>query len=155
MEPVNGLPKQSGYQQRSQEVTDVSWLSLASEPTCLDAELTSKKLIDAVKSLVIPFIEAADQPATPPGSTAAQTAPRQRPVLVEGHSPEELVARLRFSLPEHDGTGRDGLLDTIQKILQYSVNTWDQGFLDKLYSSTNAVHQSREHVERRRHANVH
>jgi hypothetical protein len=23
--------------------------------------------------------------------------------------------------------------------LKYSVNTWDQGFLDKLYASTNAV----------------
>jgi hypothetical protein len=27
----------------------------------------------------------------------------------------------------------------VQKILKYSVNTWDQGFLDKLYASTNAV----------------
>ncbi|KAI0517782.1 glutamate decarboxylase [Xylaria bambusicola] len=30
-------------------------------------------------------------------------------------------------------------MDTIQTVLRYSVNTWDQGFLDKLYSSTNAV----------------
>lgn len=27
----------------------------------------------------------------------------------------------------------------ISQILNYSVNTWDQGFMDKLYSSTNAV----------------
>lgn len=27
----------------------------------------------------------------------------------------------------------------IQQVLQYSVNTWDQGFMDKLYSSTNPV----------------
>lgn len=50
-----------------------------------------------------------------------------------------LVEKLRFSLPEGDGRGKDGLLDTIQDVLRYSVNTWDQGFLDKLYSSTNAV----------------
>ena len=27
----------------------------------------------------------------------------------------------------------------VQQVLKYSVNTWDQGFLDKLYASTNAV----------------
>jgi len=27
----------------------------------------------------------------------------------------------------------------VETILKYSVNTWDQGFLDKLYASTNAV----------------
>lgn len=27
----------------------------------------------------------------------------------------------------------------VQDVLKYSVNTWDQGFLDKLYASTNAV----------------
>ncbi len=53
--------------------------------------------------------------------------------------PEALVEALRFSLPEQGGRGKDGLLDTIQDVLRYSVNTWDQGFLDKLYSSTNAV----------------
>ena len=38
-----------------------------------------------------------------------------------------------------EGTGKDGLIATIEQLLKYSVNTWDQGFLDKLYSSTNAV----------------
>lgn len=55
------------------------------------------------------------------------------------HQPEELVNRLKLSLPAGEGLGKDGLLETIQKLLQSSVNTWDQGFLDKLYSSTNAV----------------
>ena len=27
----------------------------------------------------------------------------------------------------------------VEQVLQFSVNTWDQGFMDKLYSSTNAV----------------
>lgn len=38
-----------------------------------------------------------------------------------------------------NGKGKEGLLATIEQVLQYSVNTWDQGFLDKLYASTNAV----------------
>lgn len=27
----------------------------------------------------------------------------------------------------------------MEQVFKYSVNTWDQGFLDKLYASTNAV----------------
>lgn len=27
----------------------------------------------------------------------------------------------------------------VERVLRYSVNTWDQGFMDKLYASTNAV----------------
>ncbi len=45
---------------------------------------------------------------------------------------------MNFELPG-DGKGKDGLLQTVEQVLKYSVNTWDQGFLDKLYSSTNAV----------------
>jgi glutamate decarboxylase len=45
---------------------------------------------------------------------------------------------MNFDLPG-TGKGKKGLLDTVQQVLNYSVNTWDQGFLDKLYASTNAV----------------
>lgn len=45
---------------------------------------------------------------------------------------------MKFDLPE-DGKGKDGLISTVEEVLKYSVNTWDQGFLDKLYASTNAV----------------
>jgi glutamate decarboxylase len=45
---------------------------------------------------------------------------------------------MNFDLPG-DGRGKDGLLATVDQVLKYSVNTWDQGFLDKLYASTNAV----------------
>jgi glutamate decarboxylase len=31
------------------------------------------------------------------------------------------------------------MLDVVKQVLGYSVNTWDQGFMDKLYASTNAV----------------
>ncbi|KAI5920519.1 pyridoxal phosphate-dependent transferase [Camillea tinctor] len=106
-------------------------------------------LINAVKSLIVPFIRDADQAAAlratgQPASSGSQDTSSGvetpgRNVLVDYHRPEELVKRLKFSLPEGEGRGKDGLLDTIQDVLRYSVNTWDQGFLDKLYSSNNAV----------------
>ncbi len=70
-------------------------------------------------------------------------------VLIEEYRPAELLQRLALFLPEKEGRGREGLLRTIQDILRYSVNTWDQGFMDKLYSSTNAVsHQPFREVHR-------
>ncbi|KAK3321655.1 pyridoxal phosphate-dependent transferase [Apodospora peruviana] len=98
-------------------------------------------LIDAVKALIIPFIGAADE-AAPAKATAQLAGNNQgvtRNVLVESCKPEELVKRLDFSLPKVEGRGEEGLLQTIKDILEHSVNTWDQGFLDKLYASTNAV----------------
>ena len=61
-----------------------------------------------------------------------------RTSLVEHHWPEKLVNLMKFELPGN-GKGKEGLLATVEQVLKYSVNTWDQGFLDKLYSSTNAV----------------
>lgn len=49
------------------------------------------------------------------------------------------MERLGFSLPKQEGKGREGFLETVKGVLKYSVNTWDQGFLDKLSASTNAV----------------
>lgn len=59
-------------------------------------------------------------------------------VLIDSKKPSELVAKLKFLLPE-EGLGKDGLLQSIEKLLKYSVNTWDQGFMDKLYASTTPV----------------
>jgi glutamate decarboxylase len=59
-------------------------------------------------------------------------------VLLEHHKPEKLVNLMEFDLPSA-GRGKSGLLETVEQVLKYSVNTWDQGFLDKLYASTNAV----------------
>ncbi|ODA75965.1 hypothetical protein RJ55_08606 [Drechmeria coniospora] len=61
-----------------------------------------------------------------------------RNVLVDPHEPAELAAKLKFILPDK-GRGKDGLLDAIRRVLRYSVNTWDQGFLDKLYASNTPV----------------
>jgi len=98
------------------------------------------KLLKAVQSLIIPFIKAADEDALtkPTGHGLSVPGGGPRTALVEHHKPEKLVSLLNFELPG-DGTGKDGLLATVKQVLKCSVNTWDQGFLDKLYSSTNAV----------------
>ncbi|KAI3339241.1 glutamate decarboxylase [Ustulina deusta] len=96
-------------------------------------------LVNAVKSLIVPYVRAADEAAALRAQGHISEGPSTRNVLVESYRPEDLVKRLQLSLPEGQGRGKDGLLDAIQDVLRYSVNTWDQGFLDKLYSSTNAV----------------
>ncbi|KAI1113996.1 glutamate decarboxylase [Nemania sp. NC0429] len=113
----------------------------AEEPQRLDRASEVEDLVDAVKSLIVPYVRAADEaaPLRAQGDvlrTGTGTSPN---VLVDAHRPEDLVKRMAFSLPEAEGRGREGLLDAIRQVLRYSVNTWDQGFLDKLYSSTNAV----------------
>ena len=52
--------------------------------------------------------------------------------------PEELIQRLGFVLPE-EGLGRAGLIELLEKLLRYSVNTWNQGFLHKIYATTNPI----------------
>ncbi|KAJ2906136.1 glutamate decarboxylase [Zalerion maritima] len=98
-------------------------------------------LITAVRDLIVPYVKSADEAAatkiTGQSVSTAKGLPQNG--LVELHRPEDLIQKMRFSLPLKEGRGREGLLDTIQDVLKYSVNTWDQGFLDKLYASTNAV----------------
>jgi glutamate decarboxylase len=94
-----------------------------------------------VKALIIPFIRDADESA--PSKATGHLVPNAqgvtRNVLVESRKPEELARQLSLSLPKGEGLGEEGLLQTIRGVLEHSVNTWDQGFLDKLYASTNAV----------------
>jgi glutamate decarboxylase len=52
--------------------------------------------------------------------------------------PEIVSQRLGLSLAEKP-QGKDGLLELMDRILRMSVNTWDQGFMHKLYSGTNPV----------------
>ncbi|CZT42490.1 related to glutamic acid decarboxylase [Rhynchosporium secalis] len=97
-------------------------------------------LLKAVQSLIIPFIKAADEDAsskhTGHGLAIAGGGPRTS--LIEHHRPEKLAQIMSPDLPGN-GKGKEGLLATIEEVLKYSVNTWDQGFLDKLYAGTNAV----------------
>jgi glutamate decarboxylase len=93
-----------------------------------------------VQSLIVPFIRSADDDATVKHTGHGKAIPGGGPrtTLLEHHKPDKLVKLMDFNLPG-DGKGKDGLLSTVEQVLKYSVNTWDQGFLDKLYSSTNAV----------------
>lgn len=82
----------------------------------------------------MPFIRAADD-------NTEDAVPGQRPhksPLEHQHSPEDLVRLMNFNLPQGEGKGKQGLLKLVEDVLKYSVNTWHQGFLDKLYASTNA-----------------
>lgn len=100
-----------------------------------------RQLIDAVKALIIPFIREADEAV--PSRAAGALLPNKQGVvqntLVNARRPEDLVRELALNLPKGKGRGEEGLLETIKDVLKYSVNTWDQGFMDKLYASTNPV----------------
>ncbi|KAK3305746.1 pyridoxal phosphate-dependent transferase [Chaetomium strumarium] len=100
-----------------------------------------ERLIDAVKALIIPFIRAADEAV--PSRAAGELLPNSQGAvhnaLIDSRRPEDLVRELSLRLPQGEGLGEDGLLQTISDVLKYSVNTWDQGFMDKLYASTNPV----------------
>lgn len=74
--------------------------------------------------------------------------------LVEYREPEELQKIFNLDLPTI-GQGQTGLLQVLQQILQYSVNTWHQGFLDKLYASTNAPGVAAELILAVLNTNVH
>jgi glutamate decarboxylase len=122
---IETQPQVAPYASRADEMEEVS------RPGHV-AALTSQ-LLDAVKGLIIPFIRSADpKPASHDARTESQ------PVLLDCKSPNELKPLLNLDLPQH-GSGRDGLLAMVEKTLKYSVNTWDQGFMDKLYASTNPV----------------
>lgn len=89
------------------------------------------QLITSLQKLIHPFIESADTSIT--SSRTGHTKP-----LLDYHEPKELSAILKLDLPEN-GVGKEGFMEVVNTILKYSVNTWDRGFMDKLYASTNAV----------------
>ncbi|CAD0082721.1 unnamed protein product [Aureobasidium vineae] len=97
-------------------------------------------LLNSIQELIIPFIRSADEDAATKhtGHGLAIEGQGPRTALVEYHPPNKLKSLFDVQLPE-SSAGKEGLLDVVQKLLKYSVNTWDQGFMDKLYASTNAV----------------
>lgn len=68
--------------------------------------------------------------------------------------PEELLEALQLEFPQK-GTKQEGLIEVLRKVLRYSVNTWHQGFLDKLYASTNAPGVASELILAALNTNVH
>ncbi|KAE8135779.1 hypothetical protein BDV38DRAFT_272602 [Aspergillus pseudotamarii] len=118
---------------------------------------------NAVEDLLIPFIRSADE--DPLGQKALENGVNgtngshnnvklSGTSLVDHKKPDELQSILQLELPEQ-GTGQDGLVEALQKVLRYSVNTWHQGFLDKLYASTNAPGVASELILAALNTNVH
>jgi glutamate decarboxylase len=90
----------------------------------------------------VPFVAAADEDAktkhTGHGLRVEGGGPRT--TLVEHHPPKKLESIVGDELKINEvENGKEGLMAMVDTILKYSVNTWDQGFLDKLYGSPNAV----------------
>lgn len=113
-----------------------------------------KELVDAVTQLIVPYIQAADE-AAEFKSMGGGTYGTPSNVLVEALDPATLTERLHLSLPRAEGRGREGLLTLVHGLLRYSVNTWDQGYLDKLCASTNAVGIASEMVVAALNTNSH
>lgn len=106
---------------------------------------------------MIPFIQSADDSATAPQRTTTGTngnGIHARTALVDSKKPEELQEILQLELPQK-GTKQGGLIEVLRKVLRYSVNTWHQGFLDKLYASTNAPGVASELILAALNTNVH
>jgi len=89
------------------------------------------KLLSAVEPLLLEFISRADGISTKGGSPG-------QGALVDYVEPDVLISRLKFDVPK-EGRGQNGVMEMLERLLKNSVNTWHQGFMDKLYASTNAV----------------
>ncbi|KAL7273820.1 Glutamate decarboxylase 2 [Rhizina undulata] len=76
-------------------------------------------------SQVLPYIASADSP--------------DGKLIVEPLPPRALSDVFDLDLPAGEGRGKDGLEAVLEKVLRYSVNTWNPGFMDKLYASTDPI----------------
>ncbi|PPJ57678.1 hypothetical protein CBER1_00144 [Cercospora berteroae] len=104
----------------------------------LDRAKEAEDLLTAVQKLVVNFIQEADNDAKEDSSLQNKNQPKKSALLTTQHSPSHLQKILSPTLPTQ-GLGCDGLLSTAQEVLANSVNTWHQGFLDKLYSTNTPV----------------
>ncbi|BDD56998.1 hypothetical protein MPDQ_007731 [Monascus purpureus] len=117
-----------------------------------------QSLLRAVEGLLIPFIRSADENPFPSSKqyTNGVNGCLQRPgtSLVDFKKPQELQEILQLNLPVK-GARQEGLIEVLRSVLRYSVNTWHQGFLDKLYASTNAPGVAAELILAALNTNVH
>ncbi|KAJ5674117.1 hypothetical protein N7462_009556 [Penicillium macrosclerotiorum] len=114
-----------------------------------------QNLLKAVEDLLIPFIRSADERLAPAYTNGANGGSEpQGTSLVDFKKPEELRDILQLDIPKQ-GRKQEGLIEVLQKVLRYSVNTWHQGFLDKLYASTNAPGVAAELILATLNTNVH
>lgn len=90
------------------------------------------QLLDLVKPLVLNYIEKADP----------TSAKYEIDSLGKYHDPlalKKLLAIDESELAEGIKGDNKKLSEFIDKVLNYSVNTWNPGFLDKLYASNNPI----------------
>ncbi|KAN0070463.1 Pyridoxal phosphate-dependent transferase [Elaphomyces granulatus] len=111
-----------------------------------------RNLLNAVQDLLVPFISSADRNVADDRQVIDGNGFCSS--LVEYKRPEELQEILQLELPS-SGQGQDGLIRALRQILRFSVNTWHQGFLDKLYASTNAPGVAAELILATLNTNVH
>ncbi|POS83414.1 hypothetical protein EPUL_003454, partial [Erysiphe pulchra] len=112
----------------------------------------ANELDDARISLI--NIETSDDPKSKPTFLIQEEENKQNSGRQVPPSPEKLQSLMNFELPEN-GLGKPGLISAVENVLKYSVNTWDQGFMDKLFASTNAVGVISELVLAVLNTNVH
>lgn len=91
----------------------------------MDANRTEdlRKVLDYLSDAILSYTEKADGPDGKVGFYS---------------DPQALAAKLKLELPA-EAQGFDGLKADAQLLLENSVVTWNKGFLDKLYASTNPV----------------
>ncbi|KAL9133917.1 MAG: hypothetical protein Q9175_004909, partial [Cornicularia normoerica] len=113
-------------------------------------------LLNAVQDLLIPFIRSADEDASTKniGHGLSVEGGGPRTALVEHHKPHKLSRLMQLNLPQ-TGLAQAGFLEQLEQILQYSVNTWDRGFMSKLYASTDAPGLAAELILATLNTNVH
>ncbi|EGC43747.1 glutamate decarboxylase [Histoplasma capsulatum var. duboisii H88] len=119
---------------------------------CLERSEEVRNLLSAVQERIVAFIQSADQYDF--SSAKVEDASARSSALVQSMRPEELQAALNLEIPS-SGQGQNGFLRILDQVLEYSVNTWHQGFLDKLYSSTNAPGVAAELIIASLNTNVH
>lgn len=113
-----------------------------------------------MQARVVDFIRTAEADKYPsPGvhgsSSSSSGGDDAHPALVTPiPNPPDLQALLALNFPAH-GLGSPGLLRMLDRLLQYSVNTWHQGFLDKLYAATNAPGVAAELILAALNTNLH
>ena len=115
---------------------EVDGVSITPDCVQLYTDVSDGQLLKAVHDQLVSFIRAADQEAENHKydhnyKNASHT------VLVDRQTPSSLQSLLDLNLPT-TGLGATNILSVLRSILDYSVNTFSPGFLDKLYSATNA-----------------
>ncbi|RLV93805.1 L-aspartate decarboxylase dtxS4 [Spathaspora sp. JA1] len=87
------------------------------------------RLLTLLKPRILSYIESADPNSANYNPTSLGTY----------HSPDFLKKQILNGDELIEKCSETELFDVIDKVLKYSVNTWNPGFLDKLYASNNPI----------------